>query len=67
MEKYSLTIEGMGSRHCVMVVKNIIQNHEGAAIDNIQIGKADITIDESKTTKQAVAAAIEKMGYKVKA
>jgi len=65
MEKHSLTIKGMGSQHCVMVVKNIIAKQEGATIDQIEIGKADISIDEAKTSKATVVAAIEKMGYKV--
>ena len=55
----------MGSQHCVMVVKNIITNHEGAGLDTIEIGKADITIDSSKTSIQNLTNAIEKMGYKV--
>ena len=65
MEKHSLVINGMGSQHCVGVVKNIIQKQEGVALDNIQIGKADITIDETKTSKKELVLAIEKMGYKV--
>jgi copper chaperone CopZ len=65
MEKHSLTIKGMGSQHCVMVVKNIIAKQEGALLDDIEIGKANITIDETKTSRQEVVTAIEKMGYKV--
>jgi copper chaperone CopZ len=65
MEKHSLKIKGMGSQHCVMVVKNIVAKQDGAAIDHIEIGKADISIDETKTSKTAVINAIEKMGYKV--
>jgi copper chaperone CopZ len=65
MEKHSLTIKGMGSQHCVMVVKNIIAKQEGATLDSIEIGKADISIDETKTSRQQVVSAIEKMGYKV--
>ena len=55
----------MGSQHCVMVVKNIITTHEGAGLDAIEIGKADISIDNSKTSIQNITNAIEKMGYKV--
>ena len=65
MEKHSLIIIGMGSQHCVMVVKNIITTHQGASLDAIEIGKADITIDNSKTSVQNITNAIEKMGYKV--
>ena len=65
MEKHSLIIKGMESQHCVMVVKNIITTHQGASLDAIEIGKADITIDNSKTSIQNITNAIEKMGYKV--
>lgn len=65
MEKHSLIINGMGSQHCVMVVKNIITTHEGVNLDAIEIGKADINIDNSKTSIQNITNAIEKMGYKV--
>lgn len=55
----------MGSQHCIMVVKNIITTYKGAGIDAIEIGKADISINNSKTSIQKITMAIEKMGYKV--
>ena len=48
-----------------MVVKNIITTHKGAALDAIEIGKADISINNSKTSIQNITMAIEKMEYKV--
>ncbi|MGB4845329.1 MAG: heavy-metal-associated domain-containing protein [Ferruginibacter sp.] len=65
MEQHLLTINGMGSQHCVGVVTRIISALDGASIDAIEIGKANISIDESKVSKQTVVDAIEKMGYKV--
>lgn len=55
----------MGGEHCVMVIKRIVGNIEGASISHIEVGKADIEVDESKTSRAIVVAAIEKMGYKV--
>lgn len=55
----------MHGDHCVMVIKNIVGKIEGAAIKHIEVGRADIETDETKTSKTAVVAAIEKMGYKV--
>ncbi|WP_158638267.1 hypothetical protein [Panacibacter ginsenosidivorans] len=52
MQTHSLKISGMGSQHCVMVVKNIIAKQDGATLDEIEIGKADVTIDETKTSKK---------------
>lgn len=65
MKTHTLNIKGMGSDHCIMVVKNIVSKQEGANIESIKIGQAVISIDESKTSKESVVAAIEKMGYKV--
>jgi len=65
MKTHTLAIKGMGSNHCVMVVKGIIGKHEGAEMENIEIGTATIRVDETKTSKEAVVADIEKMGYKV--
>lgn len=65
MSTHTFNIKGMGSDHCVMVVKNIVAKQDGASIENIKIGQATITIDDTKTTKENIVAAIEKMGYKV--
>lgn len=65
MSTHTLNIKGMGSDHCIMVVKNIIAKQDGANIENIRIGQATISIDETKTTKEKIVAAIERMGYKV--
>ena len=48
MKQYNLTIKGMGSQHCVGVVTKIISGFDGASIDTIEIGKATITLDETK-------------------
>jgi copper chaperone CopZ len=66
MELHNLKIEGMGSNHCVMAVRNVINRQEGASIENIGIGAATVKIDETRTSRQELVNAIEKMGYKVK-
>ncbi len=65
MEKHTFKISGMGGQHCVMVIKNIIAQQEGATLVDIAVGSAAVNIDETKTSAQALAAAIEKMGYQV--
>jgi copper chaperone CopZ len=65
MKQYQLNIKGMGSQHCVMVVKGIITKLEGVSLQDVGIGTASIAIDETKSSKETVVAAIEKMGYKV--
>jgi copper chaperone CopZ len=66
MELHNLKIEGMGSNHCIMAVRNIITRQEGASIENIEIGAATVKIDEKRTSRQDLVRAIEKMGYKIK-
>jgi len=34
-------------------------------MESIEIGTATVRVDETKTSKEAVVAAIEKIGYKV--
>ena len=65
MEQHFLKINGMGSEHCVGVVKRLIENVDGASIEAIRLGSADITIDQTKTSKENIIASIEKLGYKV--
>lgn len=65
MEQHLLTINGMGSQHCVGVVTKIILGLDGVELNHIEIGKATITTDEEKVSKQNVVDAIHKMGYKV--
>ncbi len=65
MKQYILNIKGMGSQHCVTVVTKIISAFDGASIDAIEIGKATITLNETKASKQTVVDAIERMGYKI--
>ena len=65
MKTEILSIKGMGSNHCVRVVSNIISNLPGASLNNIEMGKAEVSIDEAILSKNQVIAAIEKMGYKV--
>ena len=65
MKQYNLTIKGMGSQHCVGVVTKIISGFDGASINAIEIGRATITLDESKVLKQTVVDDIERIGYKI--
>ena len=65
MKKYILNIKGMGSQHCVGVVTKIISGFDGVSIDAIEIGKATVTLDDTKASKQTLVDAIERMGYKI--
>jgi len=65
MKTLDLKINGMGSAHCVGVVKNIVNKQDGAAIENIEIGKFKVNYDPQKVSPKTIVQEIEKMGYKV--
>ncbi len=60
MKTLDLKINGMGSAHCVGVVKNIVNKQDGATIENIEIGKAQVNYDPDKVSPQTIVQKIEK-------
>jgi copper chaperone CopZ len=65
MKEYTFNITGMGGDHCVNVIKTILSKQPGVTINQVEVGKAIFSIDESVNSKENTIAAIEKMGYKV--
>lgn len=65
MKTLNLTIEGMSCGHCVMAVKKEFAKVEGLRVDSVEIGKASVTIDDSKVTEDTIIHAVDEAGYKV--
>ena len=65
MNESVIKIDGMSCQHCVMRVKKALDAIEGVSSSMVEIGKADITFDDSKTTLDAIKEAINGSGYKV--
>lgn len=63
MKTIQIQIPGMQSAHCQMRVTNAISAVDGAIINAITPGVADITVADD-TQQQNILAAIEKAGYK---
>ena len=63
MKSQELKIEGMSCGHCVMSVRKELSKLVGIAVEDVQIGRAKVTYDESKLTEDAIAAAIDTAGY----
>jgi copper chaperone len=59
-----LKIEGMSCQHCVARVKKAIDALSGIQNSEVAVGSAKVVFDESKISKEEIAAAIEKTGYK---
>jgi len=65
MTELTLTIEGMTCQHCVMRVKKAIDALQGVTKSDVAIGRAVVSVDESKVKKEQIIASVEKAGYKV--
>lgn len=64
MTEATLKIEGMSCQHCVARVKKAIEALKGIHIYEVAVGSAKVRFDESKITKEEIAAVVEKAGYK---
>jgi copper chaperone len=65
MKSEELNIEGMSCGHCVMSVKKELSKLHDVKIDDVQIGKARVQYDESKTSHEDLVRAIDEAGYRV--
>ena len=63
MKAVELKIEGMSCEHCVMAVRKELSKHPGAIVEDVQIGKARVQIDETKVSIQQLSQAVENAGY----
>jgi copper chaperone len=65
MKTQEFIIEGMSCGHCVMAVRKELSRLDNVKIDDVQIGKATVEFDESKSGKNSIIKAIEEAGFKV--
>ena len=65
MKTVQLSIQGMSCGHCVMTLKKELSKLEGVTINTVEIGKANVVVDESKVTNQSLQHAVEEAGYSV--
>ncbi|NOX20529.1 MAG: heavy-metal-associated domain-containing protein [Nitrospirae bacterium] len=65
MAEVTIKIDGMSCQHCVMRVKKAIDAVDGVSSSEVEVGSAKVVFDDSKTTEDAIKAAITQAGYKV--
>ena len=65
MKTQDFIIEGMSCGHCVMAVRKELSRLDNIKIDDVQIGKATVEFDESKSKENSIIKAIEEAGFKV--
>lgn len=65
-ETINLKIEGMSCPHgCVTKVDGALAKVKGVTNKKVEVGKAEVTFDEKKTSRKEIVAAIKKAGFKV--
>ena len=65
MKKQELNIQGMTCGHCVMHVKKELAKVTGVVVEDVEIGKAKIQVDEAKVTRDMLSAAVTEAGYQL--
>lgn len=65
MKEQTLKISGMSCGHCVMSVRNALAATEGLRVDDVKIGSAKVTFDESTVALDAAENAVRGAGYEV--
>jgi copper chaperone len=65
MKTVQMSIQGMSCMHCVMSLKKELSKIDGVTINTVEVGKANVAIDESKVTDQLLHHAVEEAGYAV--
>jgi len=63
MEPLKLKIEGMSCEHCVRAVKGRLTKTPGVAVDDVEIGSAQLRYDPSQVSIDAIEEAIADEGY----
>ena len=65
MRDLHIEIVGMTCEHCVRAVTNRLAATPGVTVDQVNVGSADIKLDESDTTIADIEEAISDEGYTV--
>lgn len=65
MKTETLHIEGMTCNHCVMAVRRQLAGIEHLEVDDVTVGTAIVTYDESQVPATAIDAAVTAAGFRV--
>jgi copper chaperone CopZ len=64
MKDLTLHIEGMSCGHCLNAVNRALGSLPGVQVDSVQMGRAALHYDETKTSPAAIAGAVGEAGYR---
>jgi copper chaperone len=65
MKNETFTIQGMSCDHCVRAVKGALEGIPGVEARRVEIGRAEVSYDETKVKRDALIRAVEEEGYQV--
>jgi len=60
-----LKISGMNCQHCVMSVREELENIDGLDVIDVQIGSAQVAYDEEKVDRNSIREAIDEAGFRL--
>ena len=63
MKQLKLEVSGMSCGHCVGAVRAALAGVPGVKVDEVHIGSASVTFDETKTTVSDLVDAVSDAGY----
>jgi copper chaperone len=64
MKQATLHIEGMSCGHCLNAVNHALGELPGVRIDEVRLGRADVSYDEATTRPADLEAAVNEAGYR---
>ena len=63
MKQLKLDVTGMSCGHCVGAVREALASVPGVKVDNVSIGSAAVSFDETKATVGELVDAVADAGY----
>lgn len=63
MKQLKLEVSGMSCGHCVGAVRDALSGVPGVKVDDVRIGSASVTIDETRTAVRDLVDAVSDAGY----
>ena len=65
MKTSELKIDGMSCGHCVMSVRKELSKIQNLQVEDVQIGSARVSYDDTKVTSSDLSQAVQEAGYRL--
>jgi copper chaperone len=66
LSEIKLQIDGMSCAHCVHAVHSALKEVPGVEVKRLEVGTADVELDESRATLEQLQAAVAGAGYEAR-